>query len=77
MNATSEPIIAAPESAGRRGRRGPRVKGALTQLPWGPLRNPVPPVEVLSLDHLETIRLTSLRLLAETGMEMHLSLIHI
>ena len=71
MNATSEPMIAAPESAGRRGRRGPRVKGALTQLPWGPLRNPVPPVEVLSLDHLETIRLTSLRLLAETGMEMH------
>lgn len=71
MNAAVEPLIEKPEPTGRRGRRGPRIKGAITQMPWTPLRNPVAPIEVLSLDHVETIRLTSLKLLAEVGMEMH------
>lgn len=59
------------ENAGRRHRRGHREKGALTQPPWSRLQNPLPPIEVLSLDQVETIRLASLRLLAEVGMEMH------
>jgi trimethylamine--corrinoid protein Co-methyltransferase len=69
-----ETISQAPllrENAGRRQRRGQREKGALTQAPWSQLQNPLPPVEVLSLDQVENIRLTSLRLLAEVGMEMH------
>lgn len=71
MTTPTGPVIDLREPAGRRGRRGPRVKGAISQMPWTPLRNPLQPVEVLSLDHVETIRLTSLKLLAEVGMEMH------
>jgi trimethylamine--corrinoid protein Co-methyltransferase len=70
----SETINQAPllrENSGRRQRRGQREKGALIQAPWSHLQNPLPPVEVLSLDQVENIRLTSLRLLAEVGMEMH------
>ncbi|MEO8242680.1 MAG: trimethylamine methyltransferase family protein [bacterium] len=71
MNSPIDPTIVKLDLAGRRGRRGPRVKGAISQLPWAQLHNPMPPTEVLSLDQVETIRLTSLRLLAEVGMEMH------
>lgn len=56
----------------RRGRRNAqRVKGAISQLPWAQMRNPLPPVEVLSLDEVEAIRQASLTLLSEIGMEMH------
>ena len=71
MNATNGQAGVALENSGRRHRRGQRVKGAIQQLPWSRLQNPLRPVEVLSMDQVETIRLTSLRLLAEVGMEMH------
>ncbi|MDQ2067605.1 trimethylamine methyltransferase family protein [Xinfangfangia sp. CPCC 101601] len=59
------------ETVSRRSRRGPRQKGALRQKPWARFQNRLPPVEVLSQDEVESIRLASLKLLSEVGMEMH------
>ena len=71
MNTTIDPMIATLEVSGRRGRRTQRVRGAISQLPWAQLRNPLAPVEVLSADQVESIRVASLQLLADVGMEMH------
>jgi len=63
MNATGK--------TGRAGRRGARERNTIAQLPWSRLVNPLPPTEVLSTDEIEHIHVTSLRVLAEIGMEMH------
>jgi trimethylamine---corrinoid protein Co-methyltransferase len=39
-------------------------------LPWSEVANPYPPMEVLSVDQLEAVHLTSLRILEELGMEV-------
>jgi trimethylamine--corrinoid protein Co-methyltransferase len=44
--------------------------GALAQLPRRDVRNPYPPMEVLSADHVEAIHATSLKILAEIGVEV-------
>ncbi len=55
----------------RSGRRRQRRSGAdgVQQLSWRRLKNPYPPVEVVSADHLEAIHETSLRVLEELGIE--------
>ena len=55
----------------RQGGRGRRLDGSrVPQLPWTEVRNPYPPMEVLSADQLEAIHLTSLRILEDLGMEV-------
>jgi trimethylamine---corrinoid protein Co-methyltransferase len=56
--------------AGRTSDRRRRERGGagISQLPWQPLRNPLPPVELLPEDAVERIHRASLRILAETGM---------
>jgi trimethylamine---corrinoid protein Co-methyltransferase len=55
----------------RPGGRARRVAGgALAQLPRQDVRNPYPPMEVLSADHVEAIHATSLKILAEIGVEV-------
>jgi trimethylamine---corrinoid protein Co-methyltransferase len=55
----------------RQGGRGRRLDTShLPQLPWGEVRNPYLPMEVLSADQIEAIHLTSLRILEELGMEV-------
>jgi trimethylamine--corrinoid protein Co-methyltransferase len=55
----------------RQGGRGRRLDGSrVPQLPWLEVKNPYPPMEVLSADQLEAIHLTSLRILEELGMEV-------
>ena len=54
----------------REGRRKDRREAGLQQLPFARLRNPFRPVEILSLDQVETIHHASLRLLQETGIEI-------
>jgi len=55
----------------RQGGRGRRVEGTrVPQLPWTEVRNPFPPMELLSADQLEAIHLTSLRILENLGMEV-------
>src|ERR1700684_482866 len=55
----------------RQGGRGRRPDGTLVpQLPWVEVTNPYPPMEVLSADQVESIHLTSLRILEELGMEV-------
>ncbi len=55
----------------RQGGRGRRVDGSrIPQLPWLEVKNPYPPMEVLSADQLEAIHLTSLRILEQLGMEV-------
>ena len=55
----------------RSGSRRKRRSGAdaIQQLPWRRLKNPYPPVEIVSADHLEAIHQTSLRVLEELGIE--------
>jgi len=53
---------------GSRPRRS--ATGRLPQLPWRRVQNPYAPLEVLSADQLESIHLTSLRILEELGMEV-------
>src|ERR1700704_5856404 len=54
----------------RQGGRGRRLDGGrIAQLPWIEVRNPYPPMEVLSPDQAEAIHLTSLRILEELGIE--------
>ena len=45
-------------------------KPTLNQLPWRDVRNPFPPLEVLSADELEHIHEASLTILEELGMEV-------
>jgi trimethylamine--corrinoid protein Co-methyltransferase len=52
-------------------RRAVREKNAISQPPWSHLKNPLPPLEVLSADQVEHIHRSSLCLLAEVGMEIH------
>lgn len=54
----------------REGHRAPRAKQASVaerQLPWGQLRNPYRPFEILSADAIEAIHLASLTILETTG----------
>ena len=52
------------------GRPRRSTAGALPQLPWETVRNPYPPMEILSADQLEAIHETSLRILEEQGIEL-------
>lgn len=54
----------------REGGRARRTSGHLQQLPWRAVTNPYPPMELLSADQIETIHLTSLRILEELGVEV-------
>ena len=47
-----------------------RTGGGIAQLPFRTLTNPFTPLEVLSADHVEEIHRTSLRILAEVGVEV-------
>ena len=51
----------------RRNRRR-QDQGGITQTPFKPVRNPYPPVAILSDDQIEDIHLASLELLRDTGM---------
>ena len=51
-------------------RRERRAGGGIPQLPFRRLTNPFTPLEVLSADHVEEIHRTSLRILAEVGVEV-------
>ena len=42
----------------------------MPQLPWRQVRNPYPPLEILSADQLEAIHQTSIRILEELGIEL-------
>jgi trimethylamine--corrinoid protein Co-methyltransferase len=53
------------------GRRRPRRQaGGIAQLPWRSVVNPYRPIEILSVDEIETLHLASLRILAEIGVEV-------
>lgn len=68
---SSESSAGMPASHVRRpGGRARRPSGQLAQLPWSELENPYAPLKVLSADQLESIHLTSLRILEEIGMEV-------
>jgi trimethylamine---corrinoid protein Co-methyltransferase len=58
----------------RRRRAGGRARrtsgGRLPQLSWQTVTNPYAPMEVLTADQVEAIHLTSLRILAELGIEL-------
>ena len=57
----------------RRRRRAERPRGdgaAIARLPWRKLRNPLPPIEVLSADQVEAIHEASLQVLARAGMKV-------
>lgn len=56
-------------SNNRRNRRERRRTSPLADKPFRLLRNPYPPVEVLSAEQLERIHQTSLRILEELGLE--------
>ena len=56
-------------TSGRRERRAPDGKG-VRQMPFGAVTNRYPKVALLSDDEVESIHCASLRLLAETGMEV-------
>jgi trimethylamine--corrinoid protein Co-methyltransferase len=60
-------VTAEPVSHRRRERR---AGGGIPQLPFRTLTNPFRPLEVLSADHVEEIHRTSLRILAEVGVEV-------
>ncbi len=51
-------------------RRERRTSGGVQRLPWRTLTNPYRPVEILSVDQIETIHRASLRILAEVGLEV-------
>ncbi|MDP9137945.1 MAG: trimethylamine methyltransferase family protein, partial [Pseudomonadota bacterium] len=57
----------------RRSGRAERVAGQkqhLNQLPWGQLRRPFPPLELISDDQIETIHRSALTILEEIGMQV-------
>ena len=47
-----------------------RTESPVPQLPWRQVRNPYPPMEILSADQLEAIHQTSMRILEELGIEL-------
>ncbi len=51
-------------------RRARRTVGGIAQLPWRRLVNPFRPLEIVSVDELESIHRASLRVLAEVGVEV-------
>ena len=54
----------------RRRRRPKRASDAsIEQLPWGQIVYQIRPVDVLSQDQVEAIHLTSIRIVAEIGIE--------
>ena len=53
----------------RRNHRGKRTAGALSQLPWSNLRNPFPPLQMLSDDEIEMIHRKSLEITRDMGIE--------
>ena len=53
----------------RRTRRKAEANTGVAQPPWGPLRNPLPPLELLDEDGLRRIEDTALRVLEELGIE--------
>ncbi len=54
-------------TGGRRTGRKAAARGGISQRPWARLRNPYPPIEVLSADELERIHLASLEILEDIG----------
>ena len=50
-------------------RRSSRNKG-FTQLPFAPLSNPYPPMEIISADQVETIHRASLKILSDIGLRV-------
>ncbi len=46
-----------------------RTTGSVRQLPWTPVRNPYPPMEILTPDQLTAVHDTSMRILEEIGVE--------
>ena len=62
------------ETEHRRRREGTRARrsasAALPQLPWRDVRNPYPPMRMLSTDQVEAIHFTSLKILSELGIEL-------
>src|SRR5688572_18295170 len=60
--------VAAPATGRRRERRAPQA--AVRQLPFARTVNRYSPIEVLSADQVETIHLTALKLLRDTGIEV-------
>jgi trimethylamine--corrinoid protein Co-methyltransferase len=56
----------------RRSRQQLRAEraGSVSTLPWRNVKNPLPPIEVLSADQIEAIHETSLRVLSEVGMKV-------
>jgi trimethylamine--corrinoid protein Co-methyltransferase len=68
-SAGSEPPADPDPTTGPR-RRPRRAAPGLATLPWRRLVNPFRPVEILSVDQVETIHAASLRILAEIGVEV-------
>jgi len=66
---TDEPTPESPAPAAHR-RRPRRESAGIAQSPWRRLTNPFRPVEILSEDQVEAIHGTSLRILAEIGLEV-------
>jgi trimethylamine--corrinoid protein Co-methyltransferase len=63
-------VTAEPAEPVAHRRRERRAGGGIPQLPFRTLTNPFRPLEVLSADHVEEIHRTSLRILAEIGVEV-------
>ncbi len=59
-----------PRSERRSARRGQRAESPLLKLPFRPLRNPRPPLEILTPEQVERIHQASLRILEEIGVVM-------
>ena len=53
----------------RRARRKTEASSGVPQPPWAPIRNPMPPLELLDEDGVRRIDDTALRVLEELGIE--------
>ncbi len=60
---------AANRGEDRRARRRSEASQGIAQPPWAPIRNPLPPLELLDEEGLERIEATALRVLEELGIE--------
>jgi len=69
LSGTGERTLTARPKSRRRNRRPVRTPSAIKQLPWGALRNPFTPIELLSADQVEAIHHASLRILRDMGLE--------
>ncbi len=56
-------------TGGRRG-KSDRGRGGVPQLPWQPVVNPYPPMEILTEEQMETLHHTSMRILSELGIRV-------